>query len=127
MGRGGAEAEAEPEQSSAALRDALEGSNLALDRLKRNYATLAQVNKEDKEQLRDYNERHIRDSETVEKAQLSLEATKLELATCKVAAADCERLTAQNAALEAAVAQALAEAGDPDADFDPMAAASYAR
>ena len=117
MGRGGAEAEAEAEQSSAALREALEGSNLALERLKRNYATLAQVNKEDKEQLRDYNERHIRDSETVEKAQLSLEATKLELATCKVAAADCERLTAQNAALEAAVAEAVAEAGEHKEGF----------
>jgi chromosome segregation ATPase len=82
-----------------ALRQRFEDQELALADVRRNYATLASVNKEDKMQLKQMNERHLRDVAELGEARLLLEKLELRAAALEVAAKDCEQLTAEKASL----------------------------
>ena len=81
------------------LRQRFEDQELALADVRRNYATLASVNKEDKMQLKQLNERHLRDVAELGQARLQLEKVELRAAALEVAAKDCERLTEERASL----------------------------
>lgn len=96
MGAGGAEE----------LRQRYEDQEIALADVRRNYATLAAVNKEDKIQLKLMNERHLRDVAELGEARLQLEKTELRSAALEVAAKDCERLTEEKASLQQALHEA---------------------
>ena len=81
------------------LRQRFEDQELALADVRRNYATLAAVNKEDKMQLQQMNQRHLRDVADLGEARLQLEKAELRAAALEVAAKDCERLTEEKASL----------------------------
>lgn len=93
-------------EPSDALRERFYDQELALTNITRQYSTLAAVNKEDKAQLRSLNERHLRDVAAVGEARVQLEQTELRAAALAVAAKDCELLTEEKSALEAALGAA---------------------
>ena len=93
-------------EAAEKLRERFDDQELALADVRRNYATLAAVNKEDKAQLKLLNERHLRDVAQVGESRLQLEKIELRAAALEVAAQDCERLTEEKAVLEAALARA---------------------
>ena len=78
-------------EAAEKLRERFDDQELALADVRRNYATLAAVNKEDKAQLKLLNERHLRDVAQVGESRLQLEKIELRAAALEVAAQDCER------------------------------------
>lgn len=84
----------------SALVQKLHDQNTTISTLKRNYETLARVNKTDKATIQALNDRHAKSVEAVEGLKMELEQSELKAKASAVAAQDLERISRENLAMK---------------------------